>query len=382
MSKQTMSIELNFNKLLFCFSLVLIALNKAKIIKCDQGSDHGVNESDQEGEVSPGSDPKYIQKELKHIFNLDIDKDKDGLASLEELRGYLNILNEKTIEHNVEKQWHMYSPQIHEVFSWEGYEPERKEVLTWEQYFNQTYPELSGIDVGIPLKQEQDTSKIVITSEESAEKSNEKKNEDEEKKNKESATSDEENEDPHLKMLKLMVHRANARWKLADDNGDTLLTRDEFKFLWHPEEGTLEIQELFVKEATEDMDTNKNSNIELNEFIKHLDEIATEAEKNDEHWLLSQKENFGNFLDKNKDGALDGDEIKQWLIPDKSKKFELEAKRLLEIGDLNQDSSLSESEFLEQHEHFSNLLPPEHWTVDDEPEYWKESDSETTHDEL
>lgn len=296
------------------------------------------------------ADPEYIKKELKTLIRLTMDTDNDNQVSYEELKKYLADLHEKNIEYNVEKQWRTYSPQIHEVFSWEGYEPERREVLTWDHYFNQTYPELIGIDVGIPINREQDTSRILNPS---TEKPEEKKLD---------TAHDETDSDPHMKMLRVMVKRADERWKLADENGDTLLTKPEFKYLLHPDEGYEELQNLFVREAIEDMDLNKDGKICLEEFMKHLQVLAGEQEKNDQSWLSSQQENFGRFLDKNKDGVLESDEIKDWLVPPKSKKFEIEAKRLLDIGDANDDHKLSIAEILENFDQYISLLPAEYWS--------------------
>lgn len=304
------------------------------------------------------ADPEYIKRELKDVVSREVDSDKDGQVSYEELKKYLAALHEKNIDYNVEKQWIIYSPQIHEVFSWEGYEPEKREVLTWDHYFNQTYPELIGIDVGIPMVREQDTDTILNPEEAELKK-------EEIMRRKSGKEKDDDDLDPHLKVLKQMVRRADVRWKLADENGDTLLTKDEFKHLLHPDEGHEGLKELFVREATEDMDLNKDDKICLDEFMKHLQVLASDQERQDQNWLSSQQENFGRFLDKDKDGVLDSDEIKSWLIPNKNHKHEMEAKRLLDIGDANDDHKISIGELMEHYEHFISLLPAEYWSSDD-----------------
>lgn len=347
-------------------------------VKCDETQETRQIDGGQTTDVNQQqqlADPEYIKRELKDVVWRRIDNDKDGYVSFEELKNYLTELHEKNIEYNVHKQWTVYSPQIHEVFSWEGYEPERKEVLTWDHYFNQTYPELIGVDIGVPIHREQDTSSILNPTAEEANKSNEKQEE----------TTQDDNSDPHMKMLKLMVHRADTRWKLADENGDTLLTKQEFKYLLHPDEGHEELQNLFVREATEDMDLNKDGQICLDEFMKHLQVLANEQEKNDQSWLSTQQENFGRFLDKNKDGVLDNNEIKDWLIPSKSKRAETEAKRLMDIGDANEDHKLSNAELLEHYEQYLSLLPAEYWRNSNDLEEVSEASmmgDQGTHDEL
>lgn len=316
------------------------------------------------------ADPEYIKKGLKDLILMKLDKDQDGQVSYEELKNWLPILDEKNIEFNVDEQWAIYSPQIHEVFSWEGYEPEKKEVLTWDHYFNQTYPELIGVDVGIPINREQDTSRILTPTEPPKEPvKTEKVNVDDE-------------EDPHFKALKLMVQRADARWKLADENGDTLLTKSEFKHLLYPDEGHEELQNLFVREATEDMDLNKDGKISQDEFMKHMEVLAEDQERNDPAWLSSQLENFGRFLDKDKDGVLEDEEIKDWLVPSKTKKFEVQAKRFLDIGDVNDDHKLSYSEILQNYDQYLTILPVEYWKASVHDTTDPSNDILTNRDEL
>lgn len=342
-------------------ALVLIANLLIGSFKCDIGPNH----DDQ------------IRRELKETIVLHIDKDRDGLVSYEELKNYLAELHEKNIEFNVNKQWINYSPQIHEVFSWEGYEPETKQVLTWDHYFNQTYPELVGIEIpGLPVHRQQDTSRLLN-------QPAEPKPTDQQVDQK--ANNDDTNDDEHMKSLKTMARRADLRWKLADENGDTLLDKQEFKFLLHPDEGGKELQELFVREATEDMDSDKDGNISLDEFMKQLQHLASEQEKTDQNWLSSQQENFGRFLDKNKDGILNESEIKHWLVPAKAKKFEDEATRLLNIGDRNDDSKLSQNEILENYEQYISLIPSDYWqSLEDSASERTKSDGELVagHEEL
>lgn len=338
------------NQIFITFCIISAYENLIEFANCDLQQLGDTSPHDESSTSSSGhqlADPDYIKRELKDLMKMKIDSDKDGLVSYEELKNYLAALHERNIEYNVDRQWAIYSPQIHEVFSWEGYEPERKEILTWDHYFNQTYPELMGVDVGIPIHREQDTSSL-------SENMGDKKSIAE-------VEEPTEPEDEHLRNLKLMVRRADTRWKLADENGDTLLTKEEFKYLLHPDEGHEGLKNLFVQEATEDMDIDKDGKICLDEFMKHLQVLASDQERTDQSWLSSQQENFGRFLDRNKDGTLDSNEITDWLVPSKSKKFDLEAKRLLEIGDANDDNKLSNVELLENFDQYLSLLPPEYW---------------------
>lgn len=365
--------------ILFALSILSTFTIHPELVSCDlqQYGDTPISTEDDSSTTSAHqeADPEYIKRELKDLIKMKIDVDKDGSVSYEELKNYLTSLHDKNIEYNVDKQWAIYSPQIHEVFSWEGYEPEKKEILTWDHYYNQTYPELIGVDIGIPMTREQDTSSLT------GDMGDKKTLADVEKEEKG------EPEDEHLRSLKLMVKRADTRWKLADENGDTLLTKEEFKFLLHPDEGHDGLKNLFVQEATEDMDIDKDGKICLDEFMKHLQILASEQERNDQGWLSSQQENFGRFLDKNKDGTLDGSEISEWLVPSKSTKFNVEAKRLMDIGDANEDNKLSQVEILDNFDQYLTLLPPEYWRSSQETGELESAEMthegyEDSHDEL
>lgn len=289
-----------------------------------------------------------VVRELKETIELQIDKDHDGLVSYEELRNYLAELHNKNIDFYVNKKWITYSPQIHEVFSWEGYEPETKQVLTWEQYFNKTYPSIVGKKIpGLTIHRQQDTS-------------NQPPDESKTSDQREAKIEDgDPNEHEFIKLVRSMVRKADIKWKLADENGDSLLTKEEFKYFVFPEEGGEELQKVYLKEATEAMDTDNDGHLSLVEFIKQLQNIASEEDRTNQTWLASQQESFGSHLDRNKDGILEEPEIKHWLLPHKEKRFDDEATRLLRIGDRNVDYRLSENEILDNSDKYRTLLPAE-----------------------
>ncbi|CAG2173443.1 unnamed protein product, partial [Oppiella nova] len=89
----------------------------------------------------PAAQPSHeeISQMLSQLFGENIDKDGDGLASVTELKAWIEVVHNKLIADNIEQQWSYYQPEIQEVHSWEGYTPEQKEVLHWDQYVNMTY---------------------------------------------------------------------------------------------------------------------------------------------------------------------------------------------------------------------------------------------------
>lgn len=74
----------------------------------------------------------------------------------------------------------------------------------------------------------------------------------------------------------------------------------------------------------------------------------------------THESHFHEYLDRNKDGKLDRDELKEWIIP-KYNKHEAEAYRLLTHADEDKDGELSKDEISTHFQHFYALLPPEFW---------------------
>ena len=57
----------------------------------------------------------------------------------------------------------------------------------------------------------------------------------------------------------------------------------------------------------------------------------SEADKDEEEpdWIKTEREQFQNFRDKNKDGKMDRQEVKHWIIPDDYDHSNAEAKHLI-----------------------------------------------------
>ena len=52
-------------------------------------------------------------------------------------------------------------------------------------------------------------------------------------------------------------------------------------------------------------------------------------------WVKTEREQFGNYRDKNGDGKMDHEEVKNWIIPPNYDHSEAEAKHLIHESDLN-----------------------------------------------
>ena len=53
-------------------------------------------------------------------------------------------------------------------------------------------------------------------------------------------------------------------------------------------------------------------------------------------WVKTEREQFGNYRDKNGDGKMDHSEVKHWILPPNYDHSEAEAKHLLHEADINE----------------------------------------------
>ena len=56
------------------------------------------------------------------------------------------------------------------------------------------------------------------------------------------------------------------------------------------------------------------------------------------HWVTSEREQFGAYRDKDKDGFMDRDEVREWILPTDYDPTSAEAKHLMYISDADKVS--------------------------------------------
>ena len=61
---------------------------------------------------------------------------------------------------------------------------------------------------------------------------------------------------------------------------------------------------------------------------------------NEPDWVKTEKEQFTQYRDKNKDGKMDRDEVSDWIMPDDFDHVESEAKHLIAESDADKVKSL------------------------------------------
>ncbi|UYV79745.1 CALU [Cordylochernes scorpioides] len=274
-----------------------------------------------------------LKDKLSQIVDEEMDTDKDGSVTVGELQAWLQAAQVSAVEENVDRQWRYYEPELHDVLSWEGYNPEKKEVLHWDKYKNLTFPDsvhvvqtmiimliqLIMFSLSCPLTY---LCCTVLNQEPPTEES----------------TS-----------LRDILVKTERRWKTADSNEDGYLEKEEFKLVLHPEESD-KMSDVLVLETIEDMDSDKNGEVSLDEYMAHLSKVAG-PERDDPAWAQAQQSNFASYLDKNKDGSLSREEMKEWVVPPYDR-YEADAWRLMSVADKDNDAKLSKQDIMDHHEYF------------------------------
>ncbi|CAD5112910.1 DgyrCDS2117 [Dimorphilus gyrociliatus] len=152
--------------------------------------------------------------------------------------------------------------------------------------------------------------------------------------------------------VKNLIKRDERRWNKADLNNDSLLSREEFVYFLHPEDAEY-MRDVVVDETIEDIDRNGDGKIDIEEFIRDLwREEDEEGDGSEPSWIKEERDQFINYRDKNKDGFMDRDEVKDWIIPEDYDHSDSEAKHLIQEADISKDGKLTKDEVLEKYDLF------------------------------
>ncbi|XP_066928056.1 calumenin-A-like [Clytia hemisphaerica] len=156
--------------------------------------------------------------------------------------------------------------------------------------------------------------------------------------------------------LQARINKSEKKFKLADTNGDGKLSRDEFAFFRHPEESRDEkLQDIAVDEVIDDMDQNGDRKIDQEEFLGQYVDDAN----NPPDWVLEDRKHFRDKLDKNKNGMLEREEMKAWVLPNRDDTLK-ETKHLIADADDNEDGRLSFDEVVDHFQTFVGSTATDH----------------------
>lgn len=215
-----------------------------------------------------------------------IDTDKDGFVSHAELHHWIKHRQRRYIEENVDKHWNEYDQN-------------KDGKIGWIEYKNTTY--------GYYMDTEFDDVDDKAT-------------------------------------YKSMLNRDERRFKSADRDGDGVATREEFTAFLHPEEFDF-MRDIVIQETIEDIDKNGDGKIGLQEYIGDM--FNPEEGETEPDWVTTEKKQFSEFRDMNKDGFLDANEVSHWILPTEVDHADNEARHLIHETDKDNDDKITKKEILE-----------------------------------
>ncbi|NP_001086959.1 reticulocalbin 3 L homeolog precursor [Xenopus laevis] len=231
--------------------------------------------------------PEESQHRLGKIVDK-IDRDKDGFVTEVELKDWIKHTQNRYIYENVNKHW-------------ADYDQNKDDMISWEEYKNTSYGYIPGeefYDVA----------------------------------------------DKDKERYRKMMQRDERRFKVADKDGDLIATRDEFTAFLHPEEYGY-MQDIVITETIEDIDKNGDGTVDVNEYI--ADMYTPDNDEPEPDWVKTERQQFTDFRDVNKDGKMDRTEISQWILPHDYDHADLETKHLIFESDKDKDSKLTKREILD-----------------------------------
>lgn len=231
--------------------------------------------------------PEESKERLGKIVDR-IDADKDGFVTTEELKNWIKRVQKRYIFENVAKVWR-------------DYDLNKDNKISWEEYKQATY--------GYYLENEAEFQ-----------------------------------DGTEQTSFKKMLPRDERRFKRADLDGDSEATREEFTAFLHPEEFD-HMKDIVVLETLEDIDKNEDGFVDQDEYI--ADMFAHEDGGPEPDWVITEREQFADFRDLNKDGKMDKEEIRHWILPQDYDHAHAEARHLVYESDLDKDQMLTKGEILD-----------------------------------
>ncbi|XP_029353885.1 reticulocalbin-1 isoform X2 [Echeneis naucrates] len=213
-----------------------------------------------------------------------IDSNTDGFITTAELKTWIKRVQKRYVYENVAKVW-------------TDYDLNKDNKISWDEYKQATY--------GYYLEFEDATDQF---------------------------------------SFKKMLPRDERRFKTADLDGDLAADREEFTGFLHPEEFE-HMRDIVVLETLEDIDKNGDGHVDEDEYI--ADMFAHEDGGPEPDWVKTEREQFSDFRDLNKDGKMDQDEIRHWIMPQDYDHAQAEARHLVYESDQDKDQMLTKDEILE-----------------------------------
>ncbi|KAJ8922482.1 hypothetical protein NQ315_007510 [Exocentrus adspersus] len=110
------------------------------------------------------------------------------------------------------------------------------------------------------------------------------------------------------------------------------------------------MRDIVVLETMEDIDKDNDGKVSLLEYIGDM--YRGEENEEEPDWVKSEKEQFSTYRDKDGDGYMDEEEVKNWILPQDFDHAEAEARHLIYEADSDADEQLTKEEVLKKYDLF------------------------------
>lgn len=230
-----------------------------------------------------------------------VDKDKDGFVTIQELKDWIGHVAEKYVAADVERNL--------------GHRDKNKDgILDWEEHVTTAYGHKRNSD---------------------------------------------EIYDKHRQLtFKAAQERDKKRFDTADTNKDGKLDKKEYGVFLHPHDINY-MKAIVVDEMLQEMDKNKDGSVTVDEYIADI-RPSYEQSGQSEDWVERERKHFLEQRDKDKDGRLNRDELRQWMAPEGYDPVEQEANHLIYEADTNKDKKLTKDEILSHQDLFAGSRATEY----------------------
>jgi len=147
-----------------------------------------------------------------------------------------------------------------------------------------------------------------------------------------------------------MVARDKRRFETADVDQSMGLDKQEYGSFLHPEDFD-HMKMITVQETLEDLDTNKDGKIDVDEYINDMYHPTIKPDEEPD-WIKEERTHFKKIRDSDGDGYMDLNEVKNWLMPQEYDHTEAEAEHLIIECDEDENGYLSYDEILKKYDSF------------------------------
>ncbi|PAA86446.1 hypothetical protein BOX15_Mlig031539g2, partial [Macrostomum lignano] len=271
-------------------------------------------------------DSSVSEEKLQQLIKEEVDADKDGFVSEDELLKHLEKVHKEQQTEELDTQWKEMNP--------------KNGKMDWETHVKTLQPGF--------LDEERDDEMS-----QAAKKAMEEAKTGVEAVSVQVPEKGTEDERESLREFFKEIIRQRKRWNAADADKDGFINQEEYRSLLFPEDSP-SMREIVADETISQLDTDRDGRINQDEYLAGQWTPSKPGEK-EPHWLQEERDGFAK-KDTNSDGFLDKEEVQNWLQPPGAvggHSLQEEARHLMREADENRDGRLSPEEISKHRDLFA-----------------------------